>query len=674
MSISDGQPVNAAASNAAWMSRTQDTSTIGKVSLQESGSSSIADIQKLTNEIMSDIGRSSEVDAASKDYSSNNVIANGDNRKVAIGKIDGKFAASGGHAHTGVAGQGDKISANDLLNFNKYFALYQQISITGANGTSMDVSSLLTTKTPGGSASALGVVTSAPNNLVHIVDSSTQTFIEDAEGQRVYGRLTESSSVWTLSFYTNESGVETAHNLTSVDVNAIFLEVFDQSTRPTFQSNPFEFGTLDITSDVNDATDSIRGVLNPALSPQVLGGDKSWNGEHFFNLAAYLLSDVYLDLENDTTTTGSNQTIAQGTKIVKRLANVSLTSIKGHDIVGVESEVRILINKTGNQIDILHNSDTNLGFHLPNNATFRFKNNSAIFIHYNLIDERWHIIGGAGGSDFNLQAFGSVPNANGASYNTTNGNFNLEPADSTNPGGLAVGNQVFPSGDKSLVGNFGLSQILNSSLNGSNAQIAAFNQSHVILTNAALVSIDRIGQVGGGYSWFKVITNNTGNQITIINDVGTPATDRIITGTGGNIQLADKASLLLLWNNDQQRWNVIGGSGGSQGFSVGSVLNITNGGTVAISTTEKFQYLKVQGSVANVTSVVSTTPFGGTPPQGGTVLKVVGQSDSSKVQFNYSDIANGVIINGQAELGLYNMIEFIYDSVAQRYIECSRNF
>ena len=661
------------------MSREADTDTVGKVDLLNPASESgptFLNIQRLANSIASMLGiTTAEVYNYLYSWPNNYIGGINDTVLQRINALIANFDGTTGHDHDGTNGKSKKISASNLLDINQFLAYRQAINFNAASGLSVDISTEMSGKTPGGSSSSLGVITTPPNNRVYIKDSLTETFIEDAEGQRVYGRITESGGAWTLSFFTNEAGIETAHTLASVNISIYFWEVFNLATRPTIPSDPAEFGTLDITSDVNDASDTIRGVLNPALSPQILGGDKSWNGEQFFNAAAYFLGDLYLDLENDTTTTGSNQTISQGLKVVKRFANVSLTSIKGHDIVGVESEVRVLINKTGAVIDVLHDSDTVLGFMLPNNTTFKFKPNSAILIHYNLIDERWHIVGGAGGSDFNLQAFGSTPNANGATYNSLNGNFNLEPADSTNPGGLQYGGlQLIPEGDKSFVHNVGFGFSVNASYSGSNVEATAFNQSHLILTNAGLLSLASIGKPTGTQSWIKFVTNDTGNEITVKDEVGTTATDRIRTGTNSDFKLKDKSTILLVYDNNISRWTMIGGGGGSSGFITSAVQNIASGGSLSISLTEKFQLLKAKNSALNATAILSATPFGVTAPADGAIFKVMCTSDNDRIQIDNNDAAKGCILNGSADLGAYNMIEFIYDLSLDRYIECSRNF
>ncbi len=52
MSISDGVRVNAANSNAAWLSRKIDSDTIGKIDLLETGSASVIDLQQVINDLI----------------------------------------------------------------------------------------------------------------------------------------------------------------------------------------------------------------------------------------------------------------------------------------------------------------------------------------------------------------------------------------------------------------------------------------------------------------------------------------------------------------------------------------------------------------------------------------------------------------------------------------------
>ncbi len=67
---------------------TDTTELDAKVKLSEAGSSEILDAQNYINELADTDGVSGEGDANRKVYSSHNVIASGDDRKVAIGKLD----------------------------------------------------------------------------------------------------------------------------------------------------------------------------------------------------------------------------------------------------------------------------------------------------------------------------------------------------------------------------------------------------------------------------------------------------------------------------------------------------------------------------------------------------------------------------------------------------------
>lgn len=103
MSVSNGQPANQTTFNTAFMSRTNDTNTVGKVDLEEASTTDLIDTQRVINEALdaSGLANQAATDANAKVYSSNNVVADGDDRKVAIGKLDDEFDNSTGHNHDG---------------------------------------------------------------------------------------------------------------------------------------------------------------------------------------------------------------------------------------------------------------------------------------------------------------------------------------------------------------------------------------------------------------------------------------------------------------------------------------------------------------------------------------------------------------------------------------------
>jgi len=107
---------------------------------------------------------------------------------------------------------------------------------------------------------------------------------------------------------------------------------------------------------------------------------------------------------------------------------------------------------------------------------------------------------------------------------------------------------------------------------GADAVLSAPTKNIVSLTNASLVSIAEIG--AGDAEQIFILMNDTGNSIVIKND---PV--KILTGTDGNIELADGASLWIEYHL-LTAWRIIGGSGsGGGGGYVTQTENITTSST-----------------------------------------------------------------------------------------------
>lgn len=278
MSVANGQVADQTTFNSSFMSREVDDNTIGKKDFQNTDPSSggdIINIQQVINSIASALGMSTgEAYDFLISWAADFVGAPNDTVKARVDALVAEFEGTTGHSHNGSDGEGVRISAAELVDINYLKSIYQSATIASASGTSIDVSSSFTTKTPGGTSTQAGVATTAPNNRVYVMDSLTETFIEDVGGQRVYGKLTYSAGVWTLAFYTNEAGTETAHNLASTNITIFFQEVFTLATLPTFSPSPAEFGTLDVTADVADATATIAGKVN--TTTQTFGGAKTF--------------------------------------------------------------------------------------------------------------------------------------------------------------------------------------------------------------------------------------------------------------------------------------------------------------------------------------------------------------------------------------------------------------
>jgi hypothetical protein len=70
-----------------------------------------------------------------------------------------------------------------------------------------------------GTSTTEGFITSGANNKVWLFDASGKVAIDDGLGNEVYGRLTEAAGVYTLSYYSLQSGVETAYSFTSTSID-----------------------------------------------------------------------------------------------------------------------------------------------------------------------------------------------------------------------------------------------------------------------------------------------------------------------------------------------------------------------------------------------------------------------------------------------------------------------
>jgi hypothetical protein len=70
-----------------------------------------------------------------------------------------------------------------------------------------------------GSATTEGFITTGTNNKVLIFDTTTKAAIDDGLGNEVFGRLTEAAGVYTLSYFSIQSGTETAVSLSSTAID-----------------------------------------------------------------------------------------------------------------------------------------------------------------------------------------------------------------------------------------------------------------------------------------------------------------------------------------------------------------------------------------------------------------------------------------------------------------------
>jgi len=176
--------------------------------------------------------------------------------------------------------------------------------------------------------------------------------------------------------------------------------------------------------------------------------------------------------------------------------------------------------------------------------------------------------------------------------------------------------------------------------------------------------------ITGGLSGYELtLINATGADLTIANDTGGAAGDRIVTGTGGDIALPDGAALYLKYSanllSGNGAWQVVGGVAG--GFKTSAVQSLSAAGTPTIGT-QPFQRISVQGNAAAIT--MATALAGGTD---GMTLLFVGEDSTNTVTIATTDTVNGFVLNGDVILSKYGSLMVQYDATLQRWIEISRN-
>lgn len=90
MAVTPGQKVSASVTNSAFVSRLQNSNTVGKIDLENIDTTSLVDLQRVINDILDSIGATHQAatDATSNDYTEQNNITNGDSYKEAIDKLD----------------------------------------------------------------------------------------------------------------------------------------------------------------------------------------------------------------------------------------------------------------------------------------------------------------------------------------------------------------------------------------------------------------------------------------------------------------------------------------------------------------------------------------------------------------------------------------------------------
>jgi hypothetical protein len=150
------------------------------------------------------------------------------------------------------------------------------------------------------------------------------------------------------------------------------------------------------------------------------------------------------------------------------------------------------------------------------------------------------------------------------------------------PLALTTATQTLTNKTLSLTGTLSGTMTIDTTTTGSSATISPAPATLAIkLTDAGLTGLSRITTSGAPVS--LTLINGTGAPFSILNDIGSSASRRILTGTGGDIVLAADASISLYYDTDVTRWRVLGstnasgiaGPGGSDDSSIALFDGVT---------------------------------------------------------------------------------------------------
>lgn len=264
MSVVNGQLANQNTFNNAFLSRTSaTTSTVAKLALQnadlESGAS-VVNTQRAINKSFDTVGITGEADALAKEYSSNQVLVDGENHKQGLEKLDARFGPTLGHKHTGVSGDAPKLTPASLTGYKLKGVFVQGANFTTPAGSAFNITSILTAPASAGETSE-GAVVNAPFNRVFIQDADSDS-IEDDNGNTVYARLTVSAGNYFLNYFVLLGATETAYSFTApTPVKWFYQYVYDPLvSAPVYDSSAY-IPSENTTADVVYATELVSGKI-----------------------------------------------------------------------------------------------------------------------------------------------------------------------------------------------------------------------------------------------------------------------------------------------------------------------------------------------------------------------------------------------------------------------------
>lgn len=355
MGVLDGQPVNQAITNPAFINKNVDDVMPNQLGFDRALSGpSISDIQQAVNNIYDATGVSESTSGTDYNAPAGTII-NGDNYQTALYQLAAKFDAATGHVHTGSAGDAPPVSAGIIANV-PLLAYFSKIeSVTGVTGSSTNVTSFLGGVSPSNAPSVTGVVVNSPNNYVLLQSAATGTLTDnfvDTSGNLVYGRLTYSSPNYTLSYYSLVSGTETAYSFsTSTHLQFFYQLLYNPlQTNPTY--NPELY--LDSRQTRTVAVTGNSGLFGNILFVPGTGAQLSQSGQNITISATGHVDSIAVTgnagiTGNVVLVAGTGAQLGQSGQNITISATGNVTSIAASGNAGVTGAV-VLVAGTGVQL------------------------------------------------------------------------------------------------------------------------------------------------------------------------------------------------------------------------------------------------------------------------------------------------------------------------------------
>lgn len=391
MSTTDGDIANANTFNTSYMDSEVDTGTLGRVDLMNNLAASganIINLQRNVNAIASALGIPTNQVYNYLVTWANTVV--GSASSDVVDKIEAlveRFTNATGHDHSGADGEGPKVSALDLADTNLRGVMVQGTDLVAVTGINTDISAQLVLASPSTNTTTEGVVVNNPYNRIILRNSVDDQAFEDATGNEVYGRLTESAGTWTLSYYSEIAGVETVYTFSSSGVRLYYQVLFPVigPTTPVYSTEMF-IPSSNLTADVIDASATHRGVVTT--------GTQSFAGLKTFLTGLIAQTEFGLGHIVNSALTGADQDLTYANPITA-LTNASLTSVRSIAASAV-GRVVMLFNNTGGSVT-LKNEDA--GATAGNRIVTGTGGNvtmltgSSTMLLYSTSSNRWQIVG-----------------------------------------------------------------------------------------------------------------------------------------------------------------------------------------------------------------------------------------------------------------------------------------